>query len=85
MSNIKSIEGTTCAQIFTNDKHFVEVYPTELKAMAGDALQQMGWDYGIMENLTIDGYKEQTAKGSLFMRTMKKNDVKFHITEPFRH
>jgi hypothetical protein len=54
----------------------------ESKAIAEEALRQMGRDYGIMENLTIDGSKEQTAKGSLFMPTMKKNDVKFHITEP---
>jgi hypothetical protein len=68
------------------DEHFVEVYPMESKAMAGEALRQMGRDYGIMANLTIDGSKEeQTAKGSLFMQTMKKNDVKFHITEPYRH
>jgi hypothetical protein len=85
ISNIKSIEGNTCAQIFANNEHFVEVYPMESKAMAGEALQQMGRDYGIMENLTIDGSKEQTAKGLLFMQTMKKNDVKFHITEPYRH
>ena len=42
--------------------------------MAGDALRQMGRDYGIMENLTMDGSKEQTAKGSLFMQMTKKND-----------
>jgi hypothetical protein len=45
----------------------------------------MGQNYGIMENLTIDGSKEQMAKGFLFMQTMKENDVKFHITEPYRH
>jgi hypothetical protein len=38
MSNIKSIEGNTCAQIFANDNHFVEVYPMESKVMMGDAL-----------------------------------------------
>ena len=37
MSNIKLIEGNTCAQIFANNKHFVEVYPMESKAMAGEA------------------------------------------------
>jgi hypothetical protein len=85
ISNIRSIEGNTCAQIFANEEHVVEIYPMESKAMAGEALRQMGRDYGIMENLTIDGSKEQTAKGSLFMQTMKKNDVQFHITEPYRH
>ena len=34
ISNIKTIEGNTCAQIFD----FVEVYPMESKAMVGDAL-----------------------------------------------
>ena len=57
----------------------------ESKAMAGEALQQLGLEYGIIENLTVAGSKEQTAKGSLFMQRMKKNDVKFHITEPYRH
>jgi hypothetical protein len=85
MSNIKSIDGNTCAQIFANDMHFVEVYPMLSKSMAGDALRQMGRDYGIMENLTMDGSKEQTAKGSTFMKTIKKNDIKYHITEPLRH
>lgn len=85
MSNVKSIDGNTCAQIFANDSHFVKVYPMESKSMAGDALRQMCRDYGIMNHLTMDGSKEQTAKVSLFMQTMKKNDIKFHITEPFRH
>jgi hypothetical protein len=44
----------------------------ESKAMAGDALQQMERDYRIMENLTIDGSKEKTAKGSLFMQNDEK-------------
>ena len=35
--------------------------------------------------LPMNGSKEQTAKGSLFMQTTKRNHVKFHITEPFRH
>jgi hypothetical protein len=45
----------------------------------------MGRDYGIMEHLTINGSKEQTAKGSPFMQTMKRKDMKYHINVPYRH
>ena len=45
MSNIKLIKVNTCAPIFVNDNHFVKVYPMESKAMAGDALPQVGRDY----------------------------------------
>jgi hypothetical protein len=33
----------------------------------------------------MDPKSSQMAKGSLFMQTMKRNDVKFHIAEPFSH
>ena len=81
----KSKDGNTCAQIFTNDNYFAAIYPMDSKSKAGDALRVFCQEFGVPEHLTIDGSKEQTKKGTEFMKQIRKNNIDYHITEPERH
>jgi hypothetical protein len=71
----KSLNGNTCAQIFVNKSLFVVAYHMDSKAKAGEALKQFIQEYGVPEELTFDGGKEQTGKNTEFMRTIRKFSV----------
>ncbi len=81
----KSLDGNTCAQVFSNDSLFASVYPMESKALAGDALKQFIADFGAMDEIVMDGAGKQVGKRTTMMKTVKKYDINYHITEPGRH
>jgi hypothetical protein len=56
----------------------------ETKRYAGKALKEFINEFGIPELLTFDGSKEQTAKNSEFMQTVRKYDIDYHISEPYQ-
>ena len=39
-------------------------------------------DFGIPENLTFDGYSPQARRKNLFMKTIVKYDIQYHISSP---
>ncbi len=74
------------AQVCTHKCGFSVVYPMD--NMTGDSightLQDFIHDYGIPSHLTFDGYQSQLGKGSLFMKTIRKYGIKFHVSSPRR-
>ena len=80
-----SAEGNKYAQIFCNRGYFAHLYPMSTKAEAGEALRLFCQEFGVPERLTFDGSKEQTCKGTEFMRQIRRNDIDYHIIEPYRH
>ena len=84
-SHVKSLDGNRYAQVFSNKRHFQAIYPMSSKGQAGEALRLFCLEFGIPAELTFDGSKEQTCKGTEFMKQVRKNDIKFHIIEPERH
>ena len=85
-ADIKSLNQHKYAQIFTHKCGFAAVYPID--TMSGDsigyALQDFINDFGVPEFLTFDGHLSQTSKGSLFMKNVRKHDIKYHISAPRR-
>jgi hypothetical protein len=65
-------------------KLFADVYPMARKAYAGKALREFVLEYGSPDDVTINGSKEQNAKGTEFMKTCQPNDVRVTRTEPER-
>ena len=55
------------------------------KSKAGDTLRVFCREFGVPESLTFDGSKEQCGKNTEFMKQIRKNDIKHHITEPDLH
>ncbi len=56
--------------------------------MTGDSISQtlldFIHDFGVPTILTFDEHKSQLSEGSLFMRTIMKYKIKFHMSEPRR-
>ena len=81
-ADIKSLNHHKYAQIFTQKCGFAAAYPID--KMTGDqigrALQDFIHDFGVPESLTFNGHKSQTGKDSLFMRTIRKYHIQYHIS-----
>ena len=81
----KSLDGNKYAQVFANKLYFSRIYPMDSKKKAGDALRLFCQEFGVPEHLTFDGSKEQTKKGTEFMKQVRKHDIDYHISEPGMH
>ena len=83
-ADVKSVNQHKYAQVYTHKCGFSVVYPID--NMTGDAIGQtlidFIHDFGIPAFLTFDGHKSQVNSGSLFMRTIRKHHIKFHVSEP---
>ena len=85
-SDIKSLNQNTCAQLFSHKVGFTAVYPME-KAdgeSIGQAFLNFVHDFGIPELLTFDGASAQVGKNTLFMRSLRKYECKYHVSSPRR-
>jgi hypothetical protein len=81
---VKLLDGNQYAQVFSNGGFFAEVYPMARKADAGLALKSFIIEFGVPEDLTIDGSKEQNSKGAEFMKSCRRNNIRVTRTEPER-
>jgi hypothetical protein len=81
----KSLEGNKYAQVFANKGYFSRIYPMDSKKKAGDALRLFCQEFGVPERLTFDGSKEQTGKGTMFMKQIRQHGIDYHISEPDLH
>ena len=83
-SKFKSLNGNTCAQIFTDTK-MPSVHPTTTKADAGYCLEEFIDDVGIPSNLRFDGAREHLGPNTPFMKTIKRNHISWNVVEPYSH
>ena len=51
----------------------------------GDALTEFTQEFGIPEQLTMDGAPEMVGRNTDFMKKVLKYKINYHITEPNRH
>ena len=82
----KSLNGHTCAQIFSTKAGFAVAYPMDNNTSASidQALRNFSHDFGIPQHLTFDGATTQTGKHTEFMKTIRKYDIKHHVSSPRR-
>jgi hypothetical protein len=81
---VKLLDGNQYAQVFSNGGFFAEVYPMACKADAGLALKSFIMEFGVPEDLIIDGSKEQNSKGTEFMKSCRRKNIRVTRTEPER-
>ena len=79
---IKSINGNSCAQVFTN-QHMVRVHPMASKAEAGIALKAFIADVGAPHKMIFDGAREQTGPKTEFQRQIRRHEIQTHHNEPY--
>ena len=80
-----SIEGNKYAQVFANKSYFARLYPMDRKSKAGDALRLFCQEFGVPDSLIFDGSKEQTCKGTEFMKQVRTHNINYHVSEPGMH
>ena len=82
---VVSKDGNRYGQVFANKGYFATIYPMDSKKKAGEALRLFCQEFGVPDRLTFDGSKEQTCKGTEFMKQVRKNNIDHHVIEPERH
>ena len=55
------------------------------KKKAGNALWLFYQEFGVPENLTFDGSKEQSKPGTDFMCQIRLHDINWHVSEADMH
>ena len=83
---IKSLNQNTCAQMYSHKGGFAVCYPMtgEDGNSIGQSLKDFSQDYGVPEHLTFDGASAQVGQSTSFMKTIKKYEIKYHISGPRR-
>lgn len=81
-ADCKSLHGFIYAQIYTNKNGFMAVYP--MKRLTGDeigqTLRDFANEYGVPDYMTHDGAASQTGTDSLFQKTIRKYDIRTHVS-----
>ena len=79
-SNVVSLRGNKCVQLFANRGNYVKPYPIETKSQAHQALHKFFLEVGLPNSLLTDGALElrKTEWGKL----CRKNKVTQKVTEP---
>ena len=81
-SDIRSINNHKYAQVYTHKCGFASCYP--IHRISGDqigySLRDFINNFGVPEHLTFDGYSSHVGKGSLFMQTVRKYNIDYHVS-----
>ena len=85
-SKCKSLRSNIAAQIYSHKCGFKAIYPFP-KAdgnHVGQSLKDFIYDYGAPEHLTFDGAMVQVGRQTPFVQTLRKHDIKHHVSSPRR-
>ena len=72
-------------QVFGKVTYFESIYPIYSNSKAGYDLNIFCQEFGVTENITFDGYKEQAYKGFNSMNKVHKQGIYYNISEPDLH
>ena len=79
-SNVVSLRGNTCVQLFANKGNYVKPYPMKSKSEAGEALSRFLVEVGLPNSLLTDGALE--LKKSRWGKLCRKHGITQRTTEP---
>jgi len=85
-SKDKSLSGHIGSQIYSHKNGFVVAY--HLHKATGDtlgySLSSLIHEYGMPGHLTFDGIPTQTGSNTLFMKTIRRAQILFHVSQLYR-
>mmetsp|Transcript_73445 Transcript_73445/g.206243 ORF Transcript_73445/g.206243 Transcript_73445/m.206243 type:complete len:168 (-) Transcript_73445:465-968(-) len=83
---VKSLRGNVASQVYFHKSGFAACYhvPKVDDDNVGPTLAAFISDYGIPDELTIDGAAVQVGRKTTFMHTIRRNDIRHHISHPRR-
>ena len=79
-SKIISLQGNTCAQVYTNG-NYTSVHPMTSKSRVGITLTEFSDDVGIPDSLTSDGAMEMVGPKTDFMKEVNRLKVRLKRAE----
>ena len=79
-SNVTSLRGNKCVQLFANRGNYVKPYPLESKSKAYEALHKFCLEVGLPNSLLTDGALELTQ--SQWGKLCRKHKIAQKTTEP---
>ena len=80
-SNVTSLRGNKCVQLFANRGNYVMPYPLQTKSEASHALRRFFLEVGLPTSILTDGALE--LKKSEWGKLCRKNEVTQKATEPY--
>ena len=85
-ADIKSLNQHKYAQIYSHKCGFKVCNPMDkfTGESVGYTLQDFISDFGVPEFLTFDGAMQQKGANTLFMQTIRKHNIKYHVSAPYR-
>ena len=85
-SDIKSLLGNTCAQVYTHKIGFAVCYPLAVAKgdEVGHTLSDFVHDFGAPDHITFDGAQVQVGKKTLFQKNLTKYIIDYHVSSPRR-
>lgn len=83
-SKKKSLIGNTCSQLYSTKFGFHATYnmSTANGEQIGQSLNDFIHEWGVPEHLTFDGAMAQKGRNTLFMNTLRKHHIDWHISQP---
>ena len=80
----KSLLSNTCSQLYSNKGGFNAPYhlSSDNGKQIGQSLNDFIYEWGIPESLTFDGAMAQTGRSTDFMKTIKKHNINWHVSQP---
>ena len=83
---LKSVHQNVAAQVYSHKCGFTKAYQlTRVNGeCVGDSLGDFVSDFGIPDHLTFDGAKVQVGNNTKFKKTIRKHDIKWHVSSPYR-
>ena len=82
-SKVTSIQGNTCAQVYTNGS-FITVHPLDSKAKIAQSLTEFTDDVGIPDTLLSDGAPEVVGSKTDFMKEVNRLKIRLKRSEAGR-
>ena len=84
--NNKTLRGNVASQIYSHKCGFNTAYHLDRASgnNIGFSLSNFVSEYGAPEQLTFDGAPSQTGRNTYFQDTIRKYDIKYHVSGPRR-
>ena len=81
----KSFDGNCYAQLFAKNSFLVDAYTMKKKSLAGQLLGYFISNFRVVDHLVCYRSKDQTSKGTNFMKEIQKQGIDLHVTKKDRH
>ena len=82
----RTLRGNVSSQVYSHKCGFNTAYRLESASgeNIGYSLSNFVSDYGAPDRLTFDGAAVQVGRNTQFQNTIRKNDIKYHVSGPRR-